>query len=149
MDFVWQRSYAPTFIGSISGNTLTVSSVASGTLAVGEYLTGNNGVSQAGLSVTAFGSGTGGTGTYTLSSSFTVSTEGMGVTWHSVPSPAAVNVSFNIPTGYTVTAVKDIVTGASVSYTTTSGVLTHAVADDPIEEVFTPNAGTVAQTTLN
>jgi hypothetical protein len=58
-------------IGAISGTTLTVSSVGSGTLAVGTYITGT-GVT-AGTNITALGTGTGGTGTYTVSASQTVS----------------------------------------------------------------------------
>lgn len=55
--------------GSISGNTLTVSAVTSGTLAVGQWINGT-GVSQ--CYITALGTGTGGTGTYSVSVSQTV-----------------------------------------------------------------------------
>jgi len=59
-------------VGSISGTTLTVTSVASGTLAVGNRLT----IAAAGLDyntyITALGTGTGGTGTYTISQTATV-----------------------------------------------------------------------------
>ena len=58
-------------VGSISGTTLTVSSVTSGTLAVGEYLSGT-GIAS-GTYISALGTGTGGVGTYTVSSSQTVS----------------------------------------------------------------------------
>ena len=58
-------------VGAISGTTLTVSSVVSGTLAVGNRLF------AAGIDyntyITAFGTGTGGTGTYTISQSESVS----------------------------------------------------------------------------
>lgn len=57
-------------IGSISGNTMTISSVTSGTLTVGQTLSGA-GVS-AGTTITGFGTGNGGTGTYTVSPSQTV-----------------------------------------------------------------------------
>jgi hypothetical protein len=57
--------------GSISGTTLTVSAVSSGTLAVGRYITGTG--ITAGTNITALGTGTGGTGTYTVSASQTVS----------------------------------------------------------------------------
>ena len=59
------------FTGSISGTTLTVSAVTSGTIVVGTGITGT-GVT-AGTTVTALGTGTGGTGTYTVSASQTVS----------------------------------------------------------------------------
>ena len=57
--------------GSISGTTLTVTDVASGVLAVGQVITGT-GVT-AGTEITALGTGTGGTGTYTVSASQAVS----------------------------------------------------------------------------
>jgi hypothetical protein len=57
--------------GSISGTTLTVSAVASGTLAVGTRITGTG--ITAGTSITVLGTGTGGTGTYTVSASHTLS----------------------------------------------------------------------------
>ena len=56
--------------GSIAGTTLTVSAVASGILSIGDVLTGT-GVT-AGTTITALGTGTGGTGTYTVSASQTV-----------------------------------------------------------------------------
>lgn len=54
---------------SISGTTMTVTAVTSGTLAVGQPITGT-GVT-AGTVITALGTGTGGTGTYTVSVSQT------------------------------------------------------------------------------
>lgn len=54
---------AALFMGSIAGNTLTVSSVGSGALAVGQYVQG----AVPGTVITALGSGNGGTGTYTVS----------------------------------------------------------------------------------
>jgi hypothetical protein len=60
-----------TVTGSISGTTLTVSAVASGVLFVGQSISGT-GVT-AGTRITAFGTGTGGVGDYTVSSSQTVS----------------------------------------------------------------------------
>ena len=56
--------------GDIASTTLTVSAVTSGTLAIGMLLSGT-GVT-ANTSITAFGTGTGGTGTYTVSTSQTV-----------------------------------------------------------------------------
>jgi hypothetical protein len=58
------------FTGSISGTTLNVTAVASGTIYAGSYITGT-GVT-AGTYITANGTGTGGTGTYTVSASQTV-----------------------------------------------------------------------------
>lgn len=66
---------AAAFTGSISTTTLTVSAVASGALAVGQSIVGA-GVT-AGTMITALGTGTGGTGTYTVNNSQTVGSEAM------------------------------------------------------------------------
>ncbi len=69
------------FTGSISGTTLTVSAVVSGTLAIGQLITGTGvSASPPGSSatyITALGTGTGGVGTYTVSVSQTVSSTTM------------------------------------------------------------------------
>lgn len=52
------------FTGSISGTTLTVSAVSSGALAVGDFVSVASGGEN--YVITALGTGTGGTGTYTL-----------------------------------------------------------------------------------
>jgi hypothetical protein len=57
--------------GSISGATLTVSAVSSGTIYLGMAISGTGVVS--GTTITAFGTGTGGVGNYTVSTSQTVS----------------------------------------------------------------------------
>jgi len=59
------------FTASISGTTMTVSAVTSGTIYVGCLITGT-GVT-ANTTITALGTGTGGAGTYTVSQSQTVS----------------------------------------------------------------------------
>lgn len=70
-----------TFTGSISGTTLTVTSVVSGTLAVGQLITGSGvSASPPGSSatyITALGTGTGATGTYVVSVSQTVASTTM------------------------------------------------------------------------
>lgn len=58
------------FTGSISGTTMTVSAVTSGTIKVGSDVTGT-GVTVP-TYITALGTGTGGTGTYTVGTSQTV-----------------------------------------------------------------------------
>jgi hypothetical protein len=63
------------FTASQSGNVLTVTAVASGALAVGQVVAGA-GVT-AGTKITALGTGTGGTGTYTVDSSATIASEAM------------------------------------------------------------------------
>lgn len=61
--------------GSIAGTVLTVTGVTSGTLAVGQILTDTSGNITAGTRIISLGSGAGGTGTYNLSISQTVSSE--------------------------------------------------------------------------
>jgi len=58
--------------GSISGTTLSIATVSTGSLYVGATITGT-GVT-AGTRITAFGTGTGGAGTYTVTPSQTVTT---------------------------------------------------------------------------
>lgn len=71
-----ENDAAASFTASIAGTTMTVSAVASGTLAVGQVVLGA-GVAP-GTTITALGTGTGGTGTYTISVSQTVaSTAGL------------------------------------------------------------------------
>ena len=59
--------------GAIAANTLTVSAVTSGTLAVGQTIFGAGAID--GTTITALGTGTGGVGTYTVSNSQTVASE--------------------------------------------------------------------------
>jgi len=62
--------YPTVFTGSIATTTLTVTAVTSGSIGVGTYITGT-GVT-AGTYITALGTGTGSTGTYTVSASQTI-----------------------------------------------------------------------------
>jgi hypothetical protein len=75
--YTWRISTpaTATFNGSMSGTTLSVTSVQSGTLAVGQQIFG---LGVAGETIiTAFGTGTGGIGNYTISTSQTVLSESM------------------------------------------------------------------------
>jgi len=63
------------FTASISGTTLTVTAVASGTIGVDMTLIGAG--ITAGTVITALGTGVGGTGTYTISNSQTIGSETM------------------------------------------------------------------------
>lgn len=63
------------FTGSIAGTVLTVSAIASGAIAAGFILVGA--MIEAGTIITGLGSGTGGTGTYTLNNTQTVASEAM------------------------------------------------------------------------
>lgn len=81
---------AASVTGSISGTTLTVTAVGSGALTVGQTLSGS-GVT-AGTKITALGTGTGGTGTYTVSASQTVAST-------TVTAAGAVSTAFASSTG--------------------------------------------------
>jgi hypothetical protein len=65
------------FTGSISGTTLTVSEVASGTIAVGQQLFDLTGGLLATTTITGLGTGIGGLGTYQVSNSQAVASEAM------------------------------------------------------------------------
>jgi hypothetical protein len=75
--YTWRISTPATavFRGSISGTTLTVTSVSSGTIGVGQQVFGI-GVSNETV-ITALGSGSGGVGTYTVNISQTVGAEAL------------------------------------------------------------------------
>ena len=77
---------APAIVtGAISGTTLTVSAVTSGTLKIGQTIEGS-GVTD-GTIITEFGSGSGGAGTYTVSASQTVSSTTIyAINWTVLPS---------------------------------------------------------------
>ena len=66
---------AAVFTGVVSGTTLTVSSVKSGTLAVGQHFFAVGALQE--TVITALGTGTGGTGTYTLGLSQTIASSQM------------------------------------------------------------------------
>jgi hypothetical protein len=86
------------FTASISGTTMTVSSVLSGTIAVGQAIFGL-GVSQHTV-ITALGTGSGGAGTYTVSNSQTVAS----TTINSVSAPVVFTASISTTT-MTVSAI--------------------------------------------
>lgn len=65
------------FQGSITGTSLDVTTVTSGTLAIGQTLLDTSGNLIEGTTITALGSGTGGTGTYVVSSVQNVGLENM------------------------------------------------------------------------
>lgn len=60
---------AASVTGAIAGTTLTVTAVSSGTLSVGQVISGSG--MTAGTRIVALGTGTGGTGTYTVNNSQT------------------------------------------------------------------------------
>ena len=70
-------SPAAQFTGSISGTVLNVSAVGYGTLAIGQVLADATGALSGGTQITAFLTGSGGIGTYSVSTSQTVASEQM------------------------------------------------------------------------
>jgi hypothetical protein len=89
---------AATFTGSISTTTLTVTTMLSGTIAVGQSVFGE-GVAQNTV-ITALGTGTGGVGTYTVSNTQTVASTSINTT-----SAAAIVTGSIAGTTLTVSAV--------------------------------------------
>lgn len=75
--YTWRISTVTSaiFTGAVSGTTLTVSSVQSGSLAVGQNLFAIGALQE--TVITAFGTGSGGTGTYTLGLSQTIASSQM------------------------------------------------------------------------
>jgi hypothetical protein len=121
--------------GSISGTTLTVTAVASGTLAVGQLVTlptarDQTGVITTGTRITALGTGTGGTGTYTVSASQTVASTAMSSTEQKLVGAYAVYnnntnfVAFSCTGAYTVDwgdgTTSDIASNVQANHTYTT-----------------------------
>ena len=101
-DLMCFNANGSTFTGNISGTTLTVSSVTTGTLYIGSIVTGT-GITS-GTKITAFGTGSGGVGTYTVNNSQTIASQTMGGT----------------PVAYTVSSVNT--TTRQITFTSTVGV---------------------------
>jgi acyl CoA:acetate/3-ketoacid CoA transferase alpha subunit len=98
--YTWRISNpnSASFNGSISGTTLTVSLMKSGTIAVGQNLFGVGLGTE--VIITALGTGTGGVGTYTINTSLTITTE----PFNTAASAATITASIS-GTTLTVTAV--------------------------------------------
>ncbi len=112
---------ATSFTGAISGTTLTVSSVSSGFLMVGDTITGTG--ITANTIITAFGSGTGGTGTYTVNNSQTVGSEAMTGPTHGTVILYVVATTFNtnaIFANSITTIVSSVPTGFPLTCTNTN-----------------------------
>ena len=73
--YTWRISTPATalFTGSVSGTTLTVTSMSTGTIAAGQQLFGVGVTGE--TIITALGTGTGGVGNYTINNSQTISSE--------------------------------------------------------------------------
>lgn len=115
--YTWRISAPATavFTGSISATTLTVTSMSSGTIAVGQALYGV-GVSAETV-ITALGSGTGGVGTYTVNVSQTASSRAL--------NSATVGAKFTATIGQTLSGVA--ITGVAGQFSATAATQTLAV----------------------
>lgn len=146
-------------VGSIAGNTLTVTRVVSGTLAVGQTISGSDALNliSSGMRITALGTGTGGTGTYTVGNpqtlagaSFTGTGSGVNLTASAVTGAIAVGdvlAGTGVPTGTTILSQTSGTPGGAGVYvtsgaTTASGaaitagaVITAAVANQNLVAV--------------
>jgi uncharacterized repeat protein (TIGR01451 family) len=135
VQYLPQPAAGASFTGSISGNTLSVSAVGSGTLAVGDTLSGLS--IPLGTSIIAQTGGTaGGIGTYTLSSpqSLSVSSETIGTTptlvaYVTVPTGTLENLSSTVLVG----GVDSIVANYSGQspYAASSGTAEQTVQPQP------------------
>ena len=98
--YTWRISNpnSASFNASISGTTLTVTLMKSGTIAIGQNLFGVGLGTE--VIITALGTGTGGVGTYTLNTSLTIATE----PFNTAASAATITASIATTT-LTVTAV--------------------------------------------
>lgn len=124
------------FTGSIATTTLTVTVVNSGALAIGQILSGTG--ITAGNHITAFVSGTGGTGTYTLSTSNTLTSRALisGVLNYSATGTQTLNIGTGL-TGWT--AAKPVafwsndlagsMLGTITSYASGTGLLTVSITN--------------------
>jgi hypothetical protein len=106
----YPQAITPSYVtGSISGTTLTVASVISGVLAVGSLVSGNG--IDSGVIITALGTGTGGTGTYTVNKSQNVPVTQ--ITANSIPfnHEEGVNDGLNAMSSYIASSDFDLVDG--------------------------------------
>jgi len=161
------RPYSTTFTGSMSGTTLTVTAVGAGApIVVGMFVDGAN-VTD-GTYVTAFNTGTGGVGTYTINQSVSASSTSMtahgniafddpspmdlGIgplgriyVWDVVPQAKVAN---NIATAQSPSATFTLTAGTSVKAVTLTNGTTGYQLDLPRALILTIGTGTIANQTI-
>lgn len=135
-DAIWRKkslgcSYAKScgFTASIAGTTMTVTAVAYGVLAIGQTIEGVTVTS--GTTITGLGSGTGGTGTYTISPTQTRSSRAMtGVTQvvvtdtrFATPHPTY-NVQYTVPVNLPIFFAISIVNSVALPSTVVTDIQT-------------------------
>jgi hypothetical protein len=132
-------------VGHISGQTLTVTSVTSGALIVGDTLFDASGLIPNGTSINAFGTGTGGIGTYTINNpltvgaSFTGNGSGTNLTASAVTGlilPGQTVVGSGVPGGTTIVSQTSGPAGGAGVYVT-SGATTASTAALTSNETIT------------
>jgi hypothetical protein len=124
------RSAGASVTGSISGTTLTVTTVGSGILEVGQGISGTN--VTAGTTITALGTGTGGAGTYTVSVS------------SSAPSTTITGVLFQAYVGAGDGSGMAVVGTSTVNPATDGTATSKAIGNwDPISTFNEPFLGTI------
>ena len=161
------RPYTTTFTGSMSGTTLTVTALGQGApITLGMYVDGTS-VTD-GTYITAYGTGTGGTGTYTINQSVSASSTSMtahgnipfdtpapmdlGVgplgrvyIWDVIPQAKVAN---NLATAQSPTATFTLTAGTSVkAVTLNTGSIGYAL-DLPRALILTIGTGTIANQTI-
>jgi hypothetical protein len=148
------------FTGSIATTTLTVTAVSTGAIVLGQEVRG--GTVAAGTIITAFGTGTGGNGTYTVSTSQTVASASLtsntpAVTYDSVASAfvvvspttgAASSIGFGsgtIAASLALTQATGAVTSQGAVAATPAGTMANIVAQTQdwvsFSTTFDPDAG--------
>ncbi|MFM2227702.1 MAG: hypothetical protein RL664_1045 [Bacteroidota bacterium] len=117
-----------TGVGSISGTTLTITSLTSGQFVIGQTLTGT-GVSN-GTVITGYGTGSGGLGTYTVNNTQNVS---------SIAISASNGLYFaNTPTNFNkFDALEDVILDSVYVYSNAAGVRTIQVVDANLTVIAT------------
>lgn len=136
---------AASFTGAISGTTMTVSAMVSGAIAVGNEVRGS-GVT-AGTLVSALGTGTGGTGTYTVTPSQSVGSRALTsntptVTYDSITGAFLVQSATTGPTSTIAFATGAAATGLRM--TSATGAITSQGAAAAVPATF---MGTLVRTT--
>jgi hypothetical protein len=161
------RPYTTTFTGSMSGTTLTVTALGQGApIVVGMFVDGSS-VTD-GTYITGFGTGTGGTGTYTINQSVTASSTAMtahgniafddpspmdlGIgplgriyVWDVVPQAKVAN---NIATAQSPTTAFTLTAGTSVKAVVLNNGVTGYQLDLPRALILTIGTGTIANQTI-
>jgi len=161
------RPYTTTFTGSMSGTTLTVTALLQGApIVVGMYVDGTS-VTD-GTYITAMGTGSGGTGTYTINQSVTASSTTMiahgniafddpspmdlGIgplgriyVWDVIPQAKVAN---NLATAQSPSATFTLTAGTSVKSVVLSNGSTGYQLDLPRALILTIGTGTIANQTI-